>query len=227
MIDFLGASAVLPLLTVAFALALIYCLSRCSKSMGRYFASRAFAREGGLPGDFVAVGSKRALTVSRFLRVGLLALTVGLSFLRGFSFRAALVLVSGFMCACSIESDVVYRYIPKELSTALLLSGGALQCSNVPSFVCGCLSGALLMFASCAVNEVARKHGGRVFAGGGDIWMMLSLSVSTGFGCVVGCFACCSAALLWSLIAKRSDRAFPMAPFFALWFLVGLTDSSF
>ena len=221
-----GAWRVIALvLGLALAAASLACLSRCSRLIGRWSAGRAFKREAalGYASASEAVGS--AARCSGVLRACLLAAMLLLSLLQASVLQGALALVAGFACACAIESDVVYRYIPRELSFALLAAGFALQSAKPSSLVFGCFVGLLLVAVSVVANKTARKHEGFAFAGGGDIRMMLSLSVATGDGCLAGCFTCYAAALLWALAARRAHSVFPMAPFFALWLLAGLACS--
>ena len=205
-------------------------LSFAARMLGDWCAGRAAGRAG-IP-LVEAVGFDGALPrLSRLLTklVVLTGFTVAMMAFDPMSVGVAFVLA--FLVAAMIESDVVYRYLPLELTVAAVVVGACLWLvDGAPRmFAIGSVVGVILLAAVEAVCVIGRRRGDR-FAGGGDGPAMLALCCATGSGCLTGALAGCFFALGWGLIRRCLVRkgklglegnAFPLAPFFGLWLMVG------
>ena len=189
-----------------------------SRAVGGACALRAVKRE--FPHSGSGVLPERQCKTSR---IGTIVLVSALlvSMLQDSFWSAAFVLATGFVAACSVESDMGYGYLPNELTVALMVLGICFRIEDPPSLVFGVVAGTAMMVVSFLANRFAKGDDCFV-VGGGDVRMMFALSVVTGEGCFIGCLACCVAALIWAFLFGCGKSSFPMAPFFAIWLFLGL-----
>lgn len=146
----------------------------------------------------------------------------------------ALLSLAAVLVALCAVCDVRAHVIPIELCTALALCGLALRLVlfGAQGVAASVLAGIFVAVASAAAIAVFRTVAGRPRAiGAGDVRMMVALAMLCGpRASVLGAAACYGAALTASvaLVAARKKRlsdAVPMAPFLALWAVVGVASS--
>lgn len=139
------------------------------------------------------------------------------------------------LCAIALTiaviSDARSRIIPKECCWAIALAGGTFQCmtQGLRGLVQGALIALLVLLLCCLLNNVASKkgEGGSSAVGGGDVRLMMALSILCGTASLEGAVAAYGLAALvclGGLLLRKFNlqSGIPMAPFLALWAVVGV-----
>lgn len=147
--------------------------------------------------------------------------------------RPVLVLTACLLMV-TVIIDVKAHVIPYEISISIFVLGTLFRflVGGTSSLMVG-LACSLFVWVGCkAINSLfGMRFKGSSAIGGGDIRMMVALTMLCGFrGSVTGALACYGIAAIFSLMAilsKWRDRtdAVPMAPFLAIWAVAGVSVS--
>ena len=146
----------------------------------------------------------------------------------GLSVQLVLLLVPcWFSLALSVVCDVRARIIPLECCVTLGAFGVLFQLLAVGGrgLVVGGIAAVVIVVVCSLANKLFARRSSPV--GFGDIRLMVALALACGNGVLPGAFACYIAAAIFSAVGVASRKlklsdGVPMAPFLAIWFLVGI-----
>lgn len=124
-----------------------------------------------------------------------------------------------------VYTDLRHRIIPRRDCYLIAVCGSVLQFfrGGFSALLAGCGFG-LLALGFCVGVEVVGRHASRRknLLGGGDMRLIVALSLVTGPWAIWGAFGAALVALLWAVIGIASCRmsikdTFPLAPCLACW----------
>ena len=129
-----------------------------------------------------------------------------------------------------VFTDVRKRIIPRKDCYLIALCGSLLQLGikGLHAWLTGLGFGLVALLFCLSVEKVARRFSLRSnVLGGGDIRLIVALSLASGPYALWGAFGAALAALLWALAGIATSRlsladTFPMAPCLACWPLASL-----
>ena len=159
-----------------------------------------------------------------------IAASVALSLLCPDSRAATSLCVMGALCSVAIVVDVRSRIIPIEISALIALVGLTYQFFAIsPSAAALALAAALLVVICLKVAQrIAARLGHGDGLGAGDVRTMAAVICASGAsGALAGALAFAVSFLSWFAVAALAGKAnlrtkVPMAPFLAVWALVGM-----
>lgn len=139
----------------------------------------------------------------------------------------AILLIGILALVCGVLSDIQARVIPVECCIVLALAGVAFQ-----TILCGWsgllfgMLAALFVAIFCWATNCLLSRQESCAIGQGDMRLMVALSLMSGEAALSGAFVSYLLAALVSLVGLCTKRlklrsGVPMAPFLALWFVVG------
>lgn len=134
----------------------------------------------------------------------------------------------GVMLACLghlVYTDLKRRIIPRRDCYAIALSGTILQLlfGGLQAWFVGFGFGVAALVLCLSIDKLAsRRCSKSIMLGGGDVRLIVALSLATGPWAVWGAFGAAIAALLWAITGLITSRlslgdTFAMAPCLAWW----------
>lgn len=147
--------------------------------------------------------------------------------------KVILLAAIGILTGCLIHLvyvDVQRRIIPRKDCYLIALCGSMVQLITVglSAWLAGFSFGLLALLFCLGVEKLSRRF--RVSSmplGGGDVRLIVALSLATGPWAVWGALGAAVAATLWAIVGLATSRlslkdTFPMAPCLACWPMVCL-----